>query len=162
MKAILLDRDGVIIDNSSHYYIFQTKDVNFIDGIFDNLKQLKEKGYVFFVVTNQGGIAKKQYGKSDVDQVHSFIQDEFSKHAIEIKEFAYCPHHDSIEKCFCRKPSSLMIERLIAKYRINRAESFLIGDSISDIEAANGAGIKGILIPPNQNLKPALAEIIPQ
>lgn len=161
MKAIFLDRDGVIINNSSHYYIFKIEDVEFIDGIFDNLKQLKGKGYVFFVVTNQGGISKNQYKKKDVDQVHRFIHDEFKKHDIEILDFAYCPHHESNEKCFCRKPSSLMIEKLIAKYKIDRTISFLIGDSIRDIEAANGAGIRGILIPSNQNLHPVIAEIIP-
>ena len=161
MKAIFLDRDGVIIDNSAHYYIFKTEDVKFIDGIIENLLRLQSKDYHLFVVTNQGGVSKNHYKKEDVEKVHDYIENEFGKHGIKIKEFSYCPHHDSVEKCFCRKPSSLMIERLISKHKIDRANSFLIGDSIRDIEAANGAGVRGILIPPNQNLQPIIAEMIP-
>ncbi len=161
MKAIFLDRDGVIVDNSSHYYIFKTEDVKFVDGIIDNLSRLQKKEYQLFVVTNQGGISKKQYKKEDVEKVHDFIENEFKKHGVKIREFVYCPHHNSFENCFCRKPSSLLIEKLIAKHKIDRTKSFLIGDSIRDIEAANGAGIRGLLIPSNQDLSPIVSQIIP-
>ncbi|MGQ8335867.1 D-glycero-alpha-D-manno-heptose-1,7-bisphosphate 7-phosphatase [Sunxiuqinia sp. A32] len=159
MKAVFLDRDGVIIDNSSHYYIFRTEDVKFVDGIFDNLKLLSEKGFDFFVVSNQGGISKQEYTKKDVEKVHYFIEKELEKRGLTIKEWAFCPHHDSIEKCFCRKPSPLMIEKLLAKYQIDSDKSYLIGDSPRDIDAAEQAGIKGILIPANQNMFSHIKEL---
>ena len=96
----------------------------------------------------------------DVDRVHQFIQEELGKHQLEVKEFVFCPHHDSFEKCMCRKPSPLLIQRLLAKYQINASESFLIGDSKRDVEAAEAAGIFGYLVPANQDMKSSLDLIL--
>ena len=160
MKAVFLDRDGVIINNAIHYYIYRKKDVQFVDGIFENLQQLKNKGFSFFIVSNQGGIAKKQYSHQDVATVHQFLQQEFSKYDITFLDIYYCPHHDSIEPCLCRKPSSLMIEKLIAKYKIDPKSSYLIGDSQTDIQAAQSAGIQGIQINANKNMKPFIHKLL--
>ena len=160
MKAIFFDRDGVIINNAHHYYIYKVEDVEFIDGIFDNLKLLKNKGYEFFVVSNQGGIAKKEYTQNDVNKVHQYIKNEFGVHGIEFRDIYYCPHHDTIEACLCRKPSPLMLEKLIAKYHVDVEQSYLIGDNITDIQAADAAGVKGIKIDANQNMRPFIQELI--
>ncbi|MDP2891264.1 MAG: HAD-IIIA family hydrolase, partial [Bacteroidota bacterium] len=71
-----------------------------------------------------------------------------------------CPHHGDNEKCLCRKPEPLMIEKLIAKFGINPEESVMIGDSESDMQAAAGAGIRGIKIMANQNILPYILELI--
>ncbi|HKJ40955.1 MAG TPA: HAD-IIIA family hydrolase [Sunxiuqinia sp.] len=160
MKTIFLDRDGVIINNADHYYICKVEDIEFVDGIFENLKRLKNKGYEFFIVSNQGGIAKKEYTKDDVNKVHQYIQDEFKKHDIEFREIYFCPHHDTIEACLCRKPSPLMIEKLMARYDVNPKQSCLIGDNITDIQAAEAAGIAGIKIDANKNMLPFIQELI--
>lgn len=159
MKAIFLDRDGVIINNANHYYIYKVEDVEFVDGIFENLKQLQAKGYDFFVVSNQGGIAKKEYTKEDVQAVHQYIVDEMAKHGIYFRDIYFCPHHDTIEACLCRKPSPLMIEKLIAKYHVNVEQSYLIGDNITDIQAAEAAGVRGIKIEANKNMQPFIQRI---
>ena len=160
MKAVFLDRDGVIINNANHYYIHKVQDVRFVEGIFENLQLLKECGFEFFIVSNQGGIAKKEYTKKDVTTVHKFVQDEFEKHDIFFRDICFCPHHDSIEKCLCRKPSSLMIEKLLAKYAIDPKQSYLIGDNKTDIQAAESAGVKGIKIDANRNMKPFINELL--
>lgn len=159
MKAIFLDRDGVIINNANHYYIYKVEDVEFVDGIFENLKQLKAKGYEFFVVSNQGGIAKKEYTKEDVQAVHQYIMDEMAKHGVYFRDIYFCPHHDTIEACLCRKPSPLMIEKLIAKYHVDVNQSYLIGDNITDIQAADAAGVRGIKIDANKNMQPFIQGI---
>lgn len=160
MKAIFLDRDGVIINNANHYYIYKVEDVEFIDGIFENLKQLQAKGYEFFVVSNQGGIAKKEYTKEDVRAVHQFITGEMAKHGIYFRDIYFCPHHDTIEACLCRKPSPLMIEKLIARYHVEVDQSYLIGDNITDIQAADAAGVRGIKVEANKNMQPFIQELI--
>ena len=160
MKAIFLDRDGVINDNSTHYYTYRKNDVVFVEGIFENLILLKEKGFEFFVVTNQGGIAKGIYSHEDVIKVHDYIQQEMNKYQININDFIFCPHHDSIESCDCRKPSPAMIEKLIIKYNIDPATSFFIGDSQRDMEAAKAASVTGILVESNQNMKPFIMDLI--
>ena len=160
MKAIFLDRDGVIVKNSQHYYIYKKEDVEFVDGIFENLILLKNAGYKFFIVTNQGGIAKKQYSMDDVNNVHRHIADELEKYHIKIRDIMVCPHHESVGKCMCRKPSPLMIEKLIAQYKIDPKQSFFIGDSNTDILAANAAGVEGIKIPSNKTMHPFIKEIL--
>jgi D-glycero-D-manno-heptose 1,7-bisphosphate phosphatase len=156
-KAIFLDRDGVLVDNSEHYYIWETDQLTLVSGVIENLKFLSQKGFQLFIVSNQGGISRGLYLKNDILKLHEELIQTFRKNQIEIAEIAFCPHHPEIEKCLCRKPDSLMIERLIAKYKIDKSDSYLIGDSQSDMDAAEKAGIQGIQIIANQNMFPYIS-----
>jgi len=151
-KAIFLDRDGVLVDNSEHYYIWETDQLTLVGGVIENLKFLSQKGFQLFIVSNQGGISRGLYSKDDIQKLHTELVQIFRANLIEIVEIAFCPHHPEVEKCLCRKPDSLMIERLIAKYKIDKSDSYLIGDSQSDMDAAEKAGIQGIQIISNQNM----------
>jgi len=159
-KAIFLDRDGVIISNKDHYYIWKSEQLVIVDGVFENLQRLIMKGFLLFIVSNQGGISRGLYSKSDIEKLHEELIQTFRKNNIEISEIVFCPHHPEIEKCMCRKPGSLMIDKLVAKYKLSREESFLIGDSESDMEAAKKAGIQGIRISPNQNMVSFISDLI--
>ena len=159
-KAIFLDRDGVIISNKDHYYIWKSEQLVIVDGVFENLQRLIMKGFLLFIVSNQGGISRGLYSKSDIEKLHEELIQTFRKNNIEISEIVFCPHHPEIEKCMCRKPGSLMIDKLVAKYKISREDSFLIGDSESDMEAAKKAGIQGIRISPNQNMVSFISDLI--
>ncbi len=159
-KAIFLDRDGVIVNNARHYYIWQASQLEYIDGIFANLNHLQSAGYKLFVVSNQGGIAKGIYTEKDIMALHQLIAYDFAKVGITITDFAFCPHHDQISKCLCRKPGSIMIEKLMAKYDIDPAISWFIGDSETDMQAAQAAGLKGIQITANQNMYPFIEKLI--
>jgi len=159
-KAIFLDRDGVLISNKDHYYIWKQEQLEWIDGVIENLKMLTLKGFQLFIVSNQGGIARGLYTKNEVMKLHEELMQTFRKSNIEILEIVYCPHHPEIENCLCRKPASLMIDKLIAKYNICKEDSYLIGDSDSDMEAAQKAGIKRIKINPNQNMYPFISDLI--
>ena len=156
-KAIFLDRDGVLTDNSSHYYIWKQEQVRLVDSVFDNLKFLIQKGFKLFIVSNQGGISRGVYSKADSIQLHAQLIQTFRNQQIEITDIAFCPHHPEKENCFCRKPASLMIDKLIAKYGVNKTDSYFIGDSQSDMDAAKEAGISGIKIIPNQNMYPFIS-----
>ena len=151
-KAIFLDRDGVINNNSLAYYVFKTEDFVFNKGVFDCLKRFKQKGYSLIIITNQGGIAKKQYNHSDVENLNAHIQTVLQEKGIELADIFYCPHHSDISKCLCRKPHSLLFEKAIAKYNIDTTASFMIGDSERDIVAAEKAGLTGIKVKANCNL----------
>jgi D-glycero-D-manno-heptose 1,7-bisphosphate phosphatase len=159
-KAIFLDRDGVLVDNSMHYYIWKSDQLTLVEGVFENLKELLKKGFQLFIVSNQGGISRGFYSKDDVLKFHEELAMTFRQNNIEITDIAFCPHHPEKEQCLCRKPDSLMIEKLIAKYKINKEESFFIGDSKSDMDAAKKAGIQGIRIRPNQNMLPNILFLI--
>ena len=159
-KAIFLDRDGVLIDNSDHYYIWKQEQIRFVDGVFDNLKCLLLNGYQLFIVSNQGGISKGLYPKDDILNLHAGLIQTFRNNQIEITEIVFCPHHPEIEKCICRKPDSILIEKLLAKHKLSKEESYLIGDSESDMEAAEKAGIQKIKINSNQDMYPFISFLI--
>ncbi len=159
-KAVFLDRDGVLIDNHDHYYIWKTDQMKLVDGVIENLKLISAKGYLLFIVSNQGGISKQLYTKNDSQSLHIELHETFNQQGINIEAISFCPHHPEIEKCLCRKPDSLMIEKLLAKHKVDPVKSYFIGDSQSDMEAASNAGIRSIRIPANQNMKPYIVQLL--
>lgn len=158
-KAVFLDRDGVINNDTGHYYIYKPEHFILNKGFIEAITILKDKGYVFIVITNQGGIAKGTYTINDVNLVHNKFLNLIEDHHIVIKEIYVCPHHDKVEKCICRKPDSLNIEKAIARFNIDVTSSYMIGDNIKDVQAAEKAGLKGIKIDSNQNLMTIIDQI---
>ncbi|MBN2164872.1 MAG: HAD family hydrolase [Marinilabiliaceae bacterium] len=141
-KAVFIDRDGVINNDTGHYYIYKVDDFRINKGIYEGLKILSDAGFKLILVTNQAGIAKGEYTHEDVFKVHSYLKDELKRHNIYLTDIFYCPHHDSVSVCNCRKPKPGMILEALKKYDIDPSQSFLIGDSLRDIEAGNSAGLK--------------------
>ena len=158
-KIIFLDRDGVINVERGEY-TFNIEDFVFVDGLFSALKKLQQHGFEFIVITNQGGISKGIYTHQHVLQLNLLIHNEFKKHQLELLDIYYCPHHSDIEKCICRKPNSLMLEKAIATYSVDITKSFFIGDSDRDIDAAHKVGVKGIKVNKNSDLNVYLNQII--
>lgn len=159
-KAIFLDRDGVLINNEHHYYIWESSQLEFIEGVFENLQLLQKKGYQLFVVSNQGGISRGLYSKENILTLHQELIQTLGKNQIILTDILFCPHHTEIENCLCRKPQSLMLDRLIARYELDPQHSTMIGDSESDMKAAAMAGVNGIQIKPNQNMFPFIASLL--
>ncbi len=149
-KAAFFDRDGVL-NLEIGDYIKQFDDFKLLPFIFKNLQKLHQEGYLLFVITNQGGIAKKFYTHETLKNMHDFLQAECKKYGFEFTEIYYCPHHPETSNCLCRKPGSLMVEKAVAKYQVDINNSFFIGDKERDIVCANEAGIKGYLIEPNED-----------
>ena len=127
-KAVFLDRDGVL--NLDVDFLYKIDDFQWVDEAPEALAYLVKQGYQLFVVTNQSGIARGYYTVDDMQQLHAYMQQELQKYGVQIEKFYYCPHHK---------------EGKIAEYAIDKEQSFLIGDSKRDIEAAQAAGIQGYL-----------------
>ncbi len=159
-KAVFFDRDGTINSDEGHYYIYKTEDFIFNPGIIDGMKRLQDAGYLLFVITNQGGVAKGIYTEEDINKVHTYMCKELEKHGIQITQIYYCPHHESIKTCICRKPSPYMVNQAVEEYNIDKHSSWFIGDSSRDIECAEAAGIKPIRIRKNQDITPAIDRIL--
>jgi D-glycero-D-manno-heptose 1,7-bisphosphate phosphatase len=158
-KVLFLDRDGVINSDVGLYYVYKPGDFLINRGIIEGLQWLKSKGFEFVVITNQGGIARGTYTKADVELVHAKLKSELAAHQISLLEIYYCPHHSDLEKCLCRKPGSLMIEKAAARFGINLSQSYFIGDNQKDMQAAKNAGVTGIYIESNQNINVVLSKI---
>lgn len=158
--AIFFDRDGTINSDEGHYYIYKKEDFVFNPGAIDGIRRLNEAGYLVIVVTNQGGVAKGEYTTEDVEALHSYMQQELEKHGAHVDKIYYCPHHESVAPCPCRKPSPYMIEQAVREFDLDKSTSLLIGDGARDIEAANAAGIRGIKIKKNSDLTPIINDIL--
>ncbi len=160
-KAVFIDRDGVINDDTGHYYIYKPEDFRLNNGITDGLKLLSEAGFKLIIVSNQGGVAKGIYTEDDIHKVHNKLSSELKKQSVKIDAIYYCPHHDSISDCECRKPKPGMILNAIKEFNINPLESYLIGDSERDIIAGENAELKRcFLIEKNSNIVPICKTII--
>ena len=151
-KAIFLDRDGVL-NHEIYDYICTKEDFEVLEYQIPPLKKLYDEGYMLIVITNQGGIALNRYTEDGLAEMHQILFDAFEKQGAKITKAYHCPHHPTVsEPCQCRKPLSGMVLEAIATYDIDPALSVMIGDKPRDVEAANGAGVKGILIEPDERL----------
>lgn len=157
-KCIFLDRDGVI--NKEKGYVVRLEDFVFTDNIFSSLEKLQKAGFMFVVITNQSGIAKGLYRHEDVEVIHNYLLKTMKENGISIAEIYYCPHHPDVEPCICRKPDSGMIEKAIARFNIDVTKSWFIGDKERDMQAAEKAGIKAIIIEPDSPLNEIAERII--
>lgn len=160
-KAVFIDRDGVINSDEGHYYVYRVEDYRINKGVFEGLKKLQDAGFLLIIITNQGGVAKGEYTLDDVEMVHRHLIDELAKHDVFLTDIYFCPHHESVSLCDCRKPSPKMILDAMAKYDIDGCQSFLIGDSSRDIEAGEKAGLKKCFkIKANSSIIPVCEQII--
>jgi D-glycero-D-manno-heptose 1,7-bisphosphate phosphatase len=141
MKAIFLDRDGVINQERGDY-TYQVPDFIILPGVISTLTVLKNLGYKLIVVTNQAGIAQGIYSRENMNECHRYFQQQ-SENLID--HFYYAPGHPSVSESLSRKPDTLLFERAIAKFSIDTHLSFMVGDRERDLIPAKGLGMKTVL-----------------
>ncbi|MEQ9298845.1 MAG: HAD-IIIA family hydrolase [Cyclobacteriaceae bacterium] len=142
MKAVFLDRDGVI-NRERGEYTFLVQDFELIEGVVDAIDRIKSSGYQVIVITNQAGIAKGLYTIDQMKACHQMMQEACS-HKIDAIYFA--PLHPSVSESLARKPGSLMFERAISKFGIDITQSWMIGDKMRDLIPAKMMGMSTILV----------------
>lgn len=141
-RCVFLDRDGVLNEELG-YQITDLKAFKLVNSIKEALSSLKEEGYLLIIITNQSGIAKGDYRESFVQECYRLIQEEVGG-IIDAMYFA--PGHESVSKSLLRKPDSLMFEKAMAKFNIDPAQSWMIGDKERDLIPAKKLGVKTILV----------------
>ena len=142
--AAFFDRDGVL--NEDKDYVSLPGQVTWIDGAKDAIRKLNDEGHYVFVVTNQSGVARGYFDTNRVQALHAWMQQELREAGAHIDAFYFCPHHpDFTGPCDCRKPHPGMILQAMKEWPILKERSFLIGDKRRDVEAAERAGIRGVL-----------------
>ncbi len=143
--AIFLDRDGVI--NVDTGYVYLVDDFKFIDGVIDALLQLKQKGYLLVVVTNQSGIARGMFTEEQFMSLTEWMDWSLADRGVDLDGIYFCPHHPSEgsdqyrKSCTCRKPGPDMILDAVKHLDIDLTRSYMVGDKPSDMKAAINAGV---------------------
>ncbi len=144
-RAIFLDRDGVI--NEEMNYLSNPDDFKFIKGSIEALKILKHKGYFLILITNQAGIARGYFSLETLNSIHQKMNDILAENDIFFDDIFFCPHHpDFTGDCECRKPKPGMLLQAKAKHGIKLVESFMVGDTLNDIQAGYNAHCKTVLV----------------
>lgn len=148
--AVFLDRDGTI--NVEKDYLCRIDDFTFIPGAPEAIRALNNAGYLVIVVTNQSGVARGYYDLSDVTALHEHIQLELEKECAMINAFYVCPHHpekglgEFLQDCDCRKGAPGMLLQAAEEHGIDLQRSYMVGDKVADIEAAECAGCQPIMV----------------
>ncbi|NAW64781.1 D-glycero-beta-D-manno-heptose 1,7-bisphosphate 7-phosphatase [Photobacterium halotolerans] len=143
--AVFIDRDGVI--NVDHGYVHTVDDFEYIEGVFDACKKLKEQGYLLVLVTNQAGIARGMYTEDEFLTLTEWMDWNFVDNGVEFDGIYYCPHHptegkgDYLQDCDCRKPKPGMFISARDFLNIDMARSVMIGDKTDDMTAAQAADV---------------------
>jgi D-glycero-D-manno-heptose 1,7-bisphosphate phosphatase len=149
--AAFLDRDGVLIFDTG--YVHAPSACRWIAGAHEAVRELNDRGYLVFVVTNQSGVARGLYDEAAVRNLHAWMNEELARSGAHVDAFYYCPHHpeagiDAYRRvCSCRKPKPGMIHQALAEWSVELSSSFLVGDRQSDIDAGHAGGLRALLFP---------------
>ena len=160
LDTLFLDRDGVINVKLEERYVRNSNEFEFMQGALVAISKLSKLFKRILIVTNQQGIGKGIMTEDDLNLLHSFMTSEIGKLNGKIDKIYFCPHLDT-ENCNCRKPNPGMINQAIADFpEIDCQNSYLIGDSDSDIEAGNRVNLNTVKVDNEYTLAKWTAELM--
>jgi histidinol-phosphate phosphatase family protein len=149
-RAIFLDRDGTI--NEEVGFLDNLEKLRLLPGAARAIRMINESGFKAIVVTNQGGVGRGIFDEELVAAAHRRLQEMLGEQGAWIDAFFYCPHHPTegrgiyLKDCPCRKPAPGMLLRAKNELMIELEDSWIIGDTLKDIEAGAMAGVRGVLV----------------
>lgn len=144
MKLIILDRDGVINEDSDAYIKSPAEFIP-LPGSLEAIARLKHAGYTIAVATNQSGIARGYYDEITLAAMHEKLAQLLDRVGGGIDYIAYCPHGPD-DHCSCRKPLTGLLDEISQHFKIDLTGVPMIGDSLRDIQAAQSVGGTAILV----------------
>ncbi len=142
--AIFLDRDGTI-SHDPYGYINNVKDYVFFDFTFEALDLLQKYSDNFFIVTNQSGLSTGKIDINNLEDIHSYIFDEFKKRKLPLKNIYFADNYDE-DYFSMRKPGVGMFQKASEEFNINLENCLMIGDSIVDVQVGNRLKMKTIFL----------------
>jgi len=143
-RIVILDRDGVINQDSPHY-IKNPNEWQAIPGSLEAIATLNQAGFKVIVATNQSGIARGLYTLTTLSNIHQKMCLALASYGGQISKIYICPHHDR-DHCHCRKPNIGLFQQVKQDFNLDLSQTYAIGDSWRDIEAAKRAGCQPILV----------------
>ena len=156
-KAIFLDRDGVI-NQERKDYVKNIEEFIIFENVSDAISLIKNHNFLVILITNQSAVNRKLLTIENLDKIHEKLQNYLKMHNTSFDYVYFCPHMPK-ENCNCRKPKPGLIIQAKKDFKIELSQSFMIGDSQTDVEAAENAGCKGILLKQNQTLLEAVVDL---
>jgi len=147
-KAVFFDRDGVINRKAPEgEYITSWEQVEFLPGVGQALRKLKQAGFLLIIVTNQSAVSRNELAVDTLESIHRRMIQRLSQEGVAVDGVYYCPH-DRNGKCGCRKPHPKMLLQAAREHGIDLLRSWMVGDAATDIEAGIAAGCRTIWLRP--------------
>ena len=144
MKLIILVRDGVINEDSDDYIKSPDEWIP-IAGSLEALGKLSQNGFKVIIITNQSGIGRKIFSIEMLNAIHKKMSINLAQYGGVIDGIFFCPCAPE-ENCNCRKPKSGLYNEVSDRLQISLENVFCVGDKITDIQAAQNAGARPILV----------------
>ena len=141
--ALFIDRDGCLIEE--RHYLSDPEQVVLIPGATAVLRRAREAGFLLIGASNQSGIGRGKIDEHQLGAVMSRLSDLLAAEQAVLDAFFYCPHTPE-DRCDCRKPAPGLLEEASARFSWDRATSWVIGDKLSDVDLALGAGLAAALV----------------
>lgn len=153
-KAIFLDRDGVI--NVLKGFVRREEELELLPGVVEALRLVNSSEYLAIVVSNQPVIARGETTPEELQTIFNKMKTLLGREGAYVDDVFYCPHHPDRGfpgerpeykiSCSCRKPQPGMLEAAAEAYHIDLAQSWMIGDSTTDIECGKRGGCRTALV----------------
>jgi histidinol-phosphate phosphatase family protein len=153
-RAVFLDRDGTLIVDKDN--LRSADGLELLPGVADAIRELNHHAWRTVVVTNQPVIAKRWATEADLQIIHNKLEMRLGIGHAFLDRIYYCPHHPDAGfegerkelkiRCDCRKPGIGMIQKAVADLNIDLAQSWLVGDTTTDVQTAKNAGLRSILV----------------
>ena len=149
-RAIFMDRDGTVSDEVG--YVNHIDRYRLLPRSAQAIRRINEAGLLAFVITNQSGVARGLFDEALVHEVHATLVRWLAERGARVDGIYFCPHHPKEgepplrQDCDCRKPRPGLLKRAAEEHGVDLSASYMIGDTVLDIEAARNAGATGILV----------------
>ena len=156
--AVFLDRDGVINEIIFHQEMgiietpFTLAQFRLKSGVAKAIRRINCAGYKAVIISNQPGVAMRHFPMKTLHATNQKMKTLLAKEKARLDGIYYCLHHPQKgfgalkQRCVCRKPKPGLILQAAREMNLDLKRSYMIGDSITDVEAGKRAGVKTILL----------------
>lgn len=147
--AVILDRDGTLIVD--RIYLNDPNAIEYLPGVFEALRLLRDHGFVFAVATNQSGVPRGLVDVRNLDEIHRRIQAKFASEGVDILSFHSAPYMTDNDHIH-RKPNPGMLLEAASWYGLDLTRSWMVGDRMTDVEAGHRVGARSVLLGTLENV----------
>lgn len=159
MKLIILDRDGVINQDSDDF-IKTPEEWIPIPYSLEAIASLKNSGWTVAIATNQSGISRGLFTLSVLHKIHQKMMKKLAEHRANIDYIAWCPHGPK-DLCSCRKPQPGLYQQIASYFNCSLKNVPVVGDSVRDLEEAISVGAKPILVRTGKGRRSIASGLVP-
>lgn len=151
-KCVFLDRDGTL--NKFNDFVVKPEQLIILDGVAATLVELRNRGYLLVVITNQPGIARGICSFRDIYEINNKLETVIAESGAYLDAIKFCPHHPKsgfegeVKElkivCNCRKPNTGLVDEAVDEFNIDISKSYFVGDTSNDTKCGKNCGCKTI------------------